>query len=64
MEGKIRRHFNEIIENARAVLEDMEIEQDYSVKSLKEHENDFFSSSRRGTLQGISSGPCSLLSGL
>jgi len=32
MEGKIRRHFNEIIENARAVLEDMEIEQDYSVK--------------------------------
>jgi len=30
------------IENARAVLEDMEIEQDYSVKSLKEHENDFF----------------------
>ena len=42
MEGKIRRHFNEIIEDARAVLEDMEIEQDYSVKSLKEHENDFF----------------------
>jgi len=32
MEGKIRRHFNEIIENAKAVLEDMEIEQDYSVK--------------------------------
>ena len=30
------------IENARAVLEDMEIEQDYSVKSLKEYENDFF----------------------
>ena len=30
------------IEDARAVLEDMEIEQDYSVKSLKEHENDFF----------------------
>ena len=51
------------IEDARAVLEDMEIEQGYSVKSLKEHENDFLSS-RRGTLQGISSGPCSQLSGL
>jgi len=25
-----------------AVLEDMEIEQDYSVKSLKEYETDFF----------------------
>ena len=30
------------IEDARAVLEDMEIEQDYSVKTLKEYENDFF----------------------
>jgi len=50
------------IEDARTVLEDMEIEQDYSVKSLKEHMKMIFS--RRGTLQGISSGPCSLLSGL
>ena len=32
MEDAIRRHFNAIIEDARAVLEDVEIEQDYSVK--------------------------------
>ena len=32
MDDKIRRHFNEIIEDAQAVLEDIEIEQDYSVK--------------------------------
>ena len=32
MENAIRRHFNEIIEDAKAVLEDVEIEQDYSVK--------------------------------
>ncbi|NQE05156.1 hypothetical protein C5S32_04735 [ANME-1 cluster archaeon GoMg1] len=32
MEKEIRRHFNEIIEDAKAVLEDVEIEQDYSVK--------------------------------
>ena len=32
MEDAIRRHFNAIIEDARAVLEDVEIELDYSVK--------------------------------
>jgi len=32
MENEIRRHFDEIIEDAKAVLEDIEIEQDYSVK--------------------------------
>jgi hypothetical protein len=41
MEDEIRRHFDEIIEDASTALEDVEIEQDYSVKSLKEHENDF-----------------------
>ncbi len=34
MEGEIRRHFNEIIEDARTALEDVEIEQDYSVKRV------------------------------
>jgi len=34
MENAIRRHFNEIIEDAKAVLEDVEIEQDYSVKRI------------------------------
>lgn len=32
MEDKVRRYFNQIIEDAKAVLEDLEIEQDYSVK--------------------------------
>lgn len=32
MENEIRRHFNEILEDAKAVLENLEIEQDYSVK--------------------------------
>ena len=32
MEDAIRRYFNAIIEDARAVLKDVEIEQDYSVK--------------------------------
>jgi ABC-type phosphonate transport system ATPase subunit len=32
MENEIRRHFNKIIDDAKAVLESVEIEQDYSVK--------------------------------
>ncbi|MEA2032275.1 MAG: hypothetical protein U9N41_01675 [Euryarchaeota archaeon] len=32
MENEVRRHFDEIIEDAKAALEDVEIEQDYSVK--------------------------------
>ncbi|RJS71625.1 hypothetical protein CW714_05535 [Methanophagales archaeon] len=32
MENEVRRHFDEIIEDAKGVLEDVEIEQDYSVK--------------------------------
>ncbi len=32
MEDAIRRHFDKIIEDAKAVIEDVEIEQDYSVK--------------------------------
>jgi hypothetical protein len=32
MEDEIRRHFDEIIEDASTALEDVEIEQDYSVK--------------------------------
>jgi len=32
MEDTVRRYFDEIIEDAKAVLEDLEIEQDYSVK--------------------------------
>jgi len=32
MENEVRRHFDEIIEDAKTVLEDVEIEQDYSVK--------------------------------
>ena len=32
MENEVRRHFDEIIEDAKTVLEDVEIKQDYSVK--------------------------------
>lgn len=32
MEDEVRRYFDQIIEDAKAVLKDLEIEQDYSVK--------------------------------
>ena len=32
MENEVRRHFDEIIEDAKTVLEDVEIKQDYSAK--------------------------------